>query len=351
MKNSMITNYKHFICRLVLTLTVVITMAMWGCSSTPEYTFIPTLSSITIKLTTAVNLAMGSRQQLTAIGTYSNGSSSDITYQVTWRSSDISKATISSTGLATGVASGTTDITASMVGITSPNITLMVGATTLSSITITPEKPLNLAVHTAQQFTATGIYSDGSNSDITSQATWTSSAATTAIFHYPGLASGVTPGSTNITASLSGVTSSAVTLTVVTATELSSTTSTATPKTTATTTTSATKATTKPTYTTTPTSTTKPKLSSITVTANQIAGFTSTYLRVGLSQQYTATGTYSNGSTADITSQVTWKSSSTTIATISSSGVAIGIAAGTTDITASMSGITSSALTLKVESR
>lgn len=62
-----------------------------------------------------------------------------------------------------------------------------------------------------------------------------------------------------------------------------------------------------------------------------------------------ATGTYSNGTTADLTSRVTWTSADLTIASVGpSTGVATGVALGTTAITATMSGITSPAVTVTV---
>ena len=87
-------------------------------------------------------------------------------------------------------------------------------APTLSSIAVIPATPANLAVGSTQQFTASGIYSGGSSANITSQVTWTSSNATVATISTIGLATGVASGSANITASASGVTSPAVTLTV-----------------------------------------------------------------------------------------------------------------------------------------
>jgi hypothetical protein len=64
-------------------------------------------------------------KQFTATGTYSDGSSKDITSQITWGSSDIAVATISSKGLATGRRGGQVNITATLVGITS-QVTLFV---------------------------------------------------------------------------------------------------------------------------------------------------------------------------------------------------------------------------------
>jgi len=72
------------------------------------------------------------------------------------------------------------------------------------------------------------------------------------------------------------------------------------------------------------------------------------HLGVNFIQQFKAVGTYSNGSIADITSQVTWASTAANVATISTYGVATGLAAGTTDIIAAMSGAKSSAVPLTV---
>jgi hypothetical protein len=64
---------------------------------------------------------------------------------------------------------------------------------------------------------------------------------------------------------------------------------------------------------------------------------TSQSLAVGQTVQFTATGTYGNSnhsSTQNITGGVTWTSSIPSVATISSSGVATAVGAGTTTITA-----------------
>lgn len=83
-------------------------------------------------------------------------------------------------------------------------------------------------------------------------------------------------------------------------------------------------------------------LTSITVTpANP-------YVVVGATQQFAATGTYSDNSTQDITSSVAWSSSNTGTATINASGLAVLVAARTTTITAtsgSVSGTTTITIT------
>ena len=77
-----------------------------------------------------------------------------------------------------------------------------------------------------------------------------------------------------------------------------------------------------------------PTLTSITVApANPT-------ISTGATQQFTATGTYSDSSTQNITSQVTWTSSTSAVATINASGVGSGTSAGSTTIFASQSGVT-----------
>jgi uncharacterized protein YjdB len=67
-------------------------------------------------------------------------------------------------------------------------------------------------------------------------------------------------------------------------------------------------------------------------------------LAVGQTAQFSATGTIGHGkhpsSSTDVTNVVAWSSSAPAVATISSSGVATAVSAGTTTITASMKGFT-----------
>jgi hypothetical protein len=72
-------------------------------------------------------------------------------------------------------------------------------------------------------------------------------------------------------------------------------------------------------------------------------------VQVGLTRQFVATGTYSNGTTAVITGTVTWASSDLTKATITpSAGLAAGVAVGNTNITAALGALTSPAVVLTV---
>jgi hypothetical protein len=217
---------------LVIGLIASLTLGMAACGSKTTTATTTTLSSIAVTPASPTSLVVGSTQQFIATGTYSDGSTMDISSQVTWASDTTGTATISSTGLATGVAAGTANITATLDGITNPAVSLAVvapastttttptttSAATLSSIAIAPASPASLAVGSTQAFTASGTYSDGSKADITSKVTWASDTTGTATIDSTGLATGVATGTANLTAALSGITSPAVALTVVAAT-------------------------------------------------------------------------------------------------------------------------------------
>ena len=77
-------------------------------------------------------------------------------------------------------------------------------------------------------------------------------------------------------------------------------------------------------------------LSSIAVTP---ANFS---LSMGTTQQFTATGTYADSSTKDLTSSVTWTSSDSAIADVDAAGLATGKAIGSVTITAELGNVTGS---------
>lgn len=93
--------------------------------------------------------------------------------------------------------------------------------------------------------------------------------------------------------------------------------------------------------TTTPTPPTGASLSYIILTSGSAS------LPKGISEQFIATGVYSDGTRQNLTASSTWSSSNPAVATISNSGVAAAVGAGTTKITAT-AGIASSSYTLTV---
>jgi len=246
-----------------------------------------TISSMQISPNSTA-IATGANQQFSATAHMSDGSTKDVTGTVQWASSDTSVATIDTAGRATGSAPGVATITATS-GLVKASATLTISsaAANLSSIVITPANP-TIPVNTAQQLTATGNYSDGSSADITGLVTWGSNSNSIAVVSSSGMLTGQAAGTTGISASMGTV--SGTTQVVVSA----------------------------------------PTVVSIAVTP---VGLT---LGIGINQQYVATATYSDGSSADLTSGVTWSSSDTNTATINSSGLATTVAPGQVTITATL---------------
>jgi len=79
-----------------------------------------------------------------------------------------------------------------------------------------------------------------------------------------------------------------------------------------------------------------PTLNSISLTPSNPT------LSAGATQQFNATGSYSDGSTQNVTGQAQWNSSKPAVATIGAGGLATAIAPGVTSVSASLSGVNSS---------
>lgn len=83
------------------------------------------------------------------------------------------------------------------------------GASQVDSIQIAPAST-TVAANSTAQFTASGVIGHGSHpsttQDVTSQVAWTSSAPTVATINASGLATGVSPGTATITATMNGFT-------------------------------------------------------------------------------------------------------------------------------------------------
>jgi hypothetical protein len=113
----------------------------------------PTLTSIAVAPANA-SIAAGTVQQFTATGTYSDGSTRDLTGSASWSSSDTSVATIDSTGRASGVGAGSTTIQAAADGA-SGSTGLTVTVAPPISVTVSPATASVQAPSGARQFTAT----------------------------------------------------------------------------------------------------------------------------------------------------------------------------------------------------
>ena len=263
-----------------------------------------TLVSIAVTPATP-SIANGTTQQFTAIGTYTDNSTQDLTSSVAWSSTNSSVAAVSnapgSQGLTTAVGQGSATIMASS-GSASSSISLTVTPAAIVSIAVTPATP-SIANGTTQQFTAIGTYTDNSTQDLTFSVAWSSSdtlvAAVSSASGSQGLTTAIGPGSVTITAAMGSVSGTA-TLTVTPAT-----------------------------------------LVSIGVTP------TNPIVTTGTSQQFTASGTYTDGTTQNLTASVSWNSSDTAIALISNAPGSQGLATagnpGSVTIVASAGNVSGSA--------
>ena len=271
----------------------------WNDTPTRQNDFIP-LTSIVI---TAVSptIAAGTSTKLTATGNYSGQFTRDITDQVVWSSAspavaDFKYSTAPNRARVSGVTVGSAILTATLGSISSPGLTLTVSGATITGLTVTPAS-LTLAKGLTNPFTAAGTFSDSTTQDITFDVAWSSSDVTVATVSddiaSKGSAKAIAVGTATFTATF-GSKSGTAAVTV-----------------------------------------TEPVLQSIAVSPQAPS-----VLSISTAS-FTAIGTYSDGTTPDITALVSWGSSDTSSATISA-GVAKALAQGTTSISATLGRVSGS---------
>ena len=190
-------------------LRIGLVMVLMACTSCSGFWDIP-ISSISVT-PPSPSLLTGFQQQFTASATYVDGSTGVLKSPV-WTSSNAAFVFINANGIATTVAPGSATISASERGV-SGSTTVTVLTSPLTSIQVSPTNP-SITTQGSQQFSASGIFNDGTLKDITNGVTWTSSDTSIATINALGLAAATGKlGSTTITAT-SGSISSSTTLTV-----------------------------------------------------------------------------------------------------------------------------------------
>src|SRR6185312_9862198 len=153
-----------------------------------------------------------------------------------------------------------------------------------------------MAAGTKLQLSLIGTFSDGTTQvDLTASARWQTSSYADAVIDREGMTTGVAAGGVTVTASINGQDPATTTLTVTNAT-----------------------------------------VQSITVNPPDPT------IALGSSQQFAASGSFSDGSTQDISNVVKWTSSTPTVAVVNQTGVAASASHGSTNINAALSGITGS---------
>src|SRR5205823_5047917 len=151
-----------------------ITSTFHGVNGTATLTVTaPVLRGLSVTPTT-VNVAKGATAKLTATGTYSDGSTQDVSNSANWLSDTPSVATVDTHGLVTAVAtSGTAGVSAGLGGFLSSS-TVTATPAAISSVAITPATR-SVPLGDPATYTAAATWTDGSVTDVTSSATWSSS--------------------------------------------------------------------------------------------------------------------------------------------------------------------------------
>ncbi|HIF5961069.1 TPA: Ig-like domain-containing protein [Vibrio parahaemolyticus] len=172
-----------------------------------------------------------------------------------------------------------------------------------SPITTRGVSELMLAKDNQQSFEAVGHYSDGTSQSFTdlSVLDWHSSNLGVASFHDSGVLTAIEVGGTTLTATKDGIISNTVNVTVSDAV-----------------------------------------ITSIQVTPSPMN------IAKGQTQQLTATATFSDATSSDISSSVTWAPVDTATATVSSTGLLSAVEVGNTTLTATKDGVTSNMVNIVV---
>lgn len=249
---------------------------------------------------TDLTVGLGRTLQFVATGSFSGTQTPDLDISnfVIWSTSDVAVATISnaeaSRGKSVTQGPGVAEITASIkrgVGASVPTVTEKIDLTVTSaevvSMVVEPST-LTLPRSFKAPLRVVGTFSDSSQEDISSEVTWTSQDSNIAVVGNTGTTRGVVtggnPGNTLITASLPGTGIEADANAVITGATLAG-------------------------ISVAPAAATIPQ---------------------GVSQLFTATASFSDGSTLDVTNygQTVWTSSDTNTARIVANGEAFGFAQG-----------------------
>lgn len=215
---------------------------------------------------------------------------------VTWSSSDPGRAVVEgrdTSATITAVAAGNATITASGGGL-SATVEVAISLATLTGIAIAPDAPA-VAAGTTRPVSVLATYSDQTTADVATQVVW-SSAQPSIASASGAVLTGFVKGETTIAAMYMGLVAN------------------------------------------TRVRVTDPLLRLVDVMP------TMPHVVVGLTQQFTATGSFSDGSSSDLTASVTWASSAGAVATVSnaagSEGLATTLTVGETMISATSGRVT-----------
>jgi len=266
-----------------------------------------------------VALTAGGGQQFLASGTFSDGTTQDLTLAANWSAEDVTITEVDPHGFSIASGAGQTSVAAA-IGSQSGSSVVVVNRGALSKIDIcaatisdplnncppldplTPPPPISFAKAVPFGLMAIGTFTDGIREDLTSSVRWTTSnPATAAISNepgIPGLATGIAPQGF-----ITGVVAGHVTVSAA-AGEVSG---------------------------STDVIVTDATPAFLTVTPANSS------IRLGFTQQLTATVTFSDGTTSVVTPYVNWATSDPAAVVVYAGGLAYAAGTGTSSVAASFS--------------
>lgn len=263
--------------------------ATYGGASTTIHVEIGVTKKLVLSKTT-VSLKKGGTASITATAYYTDGTTEDVTSQVTWNSEN-EEVAYASKGTITAYASGETTLTATYGG---KSASVDVEVDTASSLKVSSSS-LDLQEDDSEQLTLTVTYSDGTTEDVTDSATWTSTDTSVATVS-KGLVQAVGNGNTTIKATFGK------------------------------------------------------KTVSVKVSVGEVNSLSISDRKLVMSiddeESLTLTAKFADGTKKDVTKEATWTSSSSSVAEVSSDGVVTAIASGKATITATYG---DSTITVSVE--
>jgi hypothetical protein len=274
----------------------------FACGSDPQTPPVKTpvtLSAITVAPATRM-LMKDEVFRFTATGAYSDGTTKDLTFDASWSSADTSVATISTTGEVTARGPGDVQIRASLEDkMGTAAVTVLPVA--LVSVAL-DRTTLALIVGDTTNLVLTGTLEDDTTIDLTATAEWVSSAPDVASVAQ-GLVTALSEGTARVEITVPGTELTASAMITVNI----------------------------------------PAPTAILVEPDSVQ------VPRGLTQQFTATAVFEDGSQVDVTSAVSWMSSNQNVATVDASGLATSLIEGITSISAVHSSGKTASATMVVE--
>ena len=164
------------------------------------------ITSIDLSPSPAIVMQRGTQRVFTATAHFTDGTSRDVSREVLWSSTNEAAAVVGNTSLDKGVVSAvaggdTTILATDATTLVQGRSIVFVSQETphLVAVVVSPN-PAMVGVGKTFQFGALGLLSDGSSTDLTRSATWSSSRTDIATVDNTGVVTGVAMGDTTITA-------------------------------------------------------------------------------------------------------------------------------------------------------